>query len=265
MLKKLVLWLILAIILGTVLKTAFFGSSVNLAWKNNSYTPNQKLVENQILERFELEGFDDEGEQAWQLVGDTAHILEDGDIFIEKNVLLSVEKQIDVKGDKVLWQSQKSRFITNQDVVISHKDVEIQGTGSMGMVNDKFVQINRKIRMMIRSGTIVTCYGPAKIYYDENRVALYRDVWILDERGAVSADRMDGYFDPKEKELISVVASGNVRISRGEDVTFSDKAIYDTRTGSVRLEGAPEIDIRSAESAEEYKKYMDDDSPLQGT
>lgn len=229
-------------------------SSHSIGWLNRGKSEN--IAKDQVIEHFVLEGFDDNGNRIWELVGDSAHIDEQQDVFIEKNVVLTLQESTKIRTDKVLWQNKKSQFVTNQSVKVHHDQVEITGSGALGRMDQKFVQINQNIRMLINAGTIITCRGPLRIHQSENRIVLYRDVWILDERGAVSSDRMDAYYDTEARQVIAVIARGNVRVSRGEDVTYSDTAIYDARTGSVKLEGAPEIDIRSESSLEKTMELI---------
>ena len=72
---------------------------------------------------------------------------------------------------------------------------------------------------------------------------LYRKVKVVDERGSVTANRMDVFFDPDQKKAKEIIAIGNVLIEREGDTTRSKRAIYLPATGAVRLEGSPEITL----------------------
>lgn len=224
---------------------------VNVTPRNDA--PVAPSEQEQILEHFELEGFDAEGNQSWHLVGESAHVSLNKDVYIERNAILTLNRVTRVYADKVFWQHNKSRFITNQPVRIVHEGVEILGVGAQGRLNEKFVQLNENIRMNMSPGTVITAKGPMRVFQDRNQAILYRDVWILDPRGAVSSDRMDAFFDAESRQINQVIATSNVRISRGEDVTFAQKATYNVLTGSVKLEGAPEIEI--ADTTEAKEKY----------
>lgn len=254
--QKTILLILVVILFAVASKVGWIEliSTHGIGWLKRGHF--QKVVKDQVIEHFVLEGFDNDGNRAWELVGDSAHIDEEQDVFIEKNVVLTLQETTLIRTDKVLWQNKKSQFLTNQQVKVHHDQVQISGIGALGRMDQKFVQINQNVRMLINAGTIVTCQGPLRILQSENRIVLYRDVWILDERGAVSADRMDAYYDAEARQIIAVVAKGNVRVSRGEDVTYSDTAIYNARTGSVKLEGAPEIDIRSESSLQQTMELI---------
>lgn len=245
--KRTLFWVLAALFAGVLIGAFFQGGDKN----RTPQVPAEKApgdATDQVIESFKLEGFGEEGVSTWRLKGDTAHVAEKGNVFIEKNVELIVGGQTVINGDKVLWVGAESKFVTSQPVVVTHEEVRLTGRGALGDMNRKFIQINQNIRLTVPPSTLITCKGPAKIYQTENRFSLFRDVWIVDERGTVKADRMEGIFDPKERKIITVTAYGHVRISKGEDVTFCEVATYDTRVGSVKLEGAPEINIRSAQA-----------------
>lgn len=208
----------------------------------------------QVIEHFELEGFDDDGNASWRLVGESAHISTATDVFIERDVVLTMIGGAIIRTDKVFWQNAKTRFITSQPVKVLHRNIEVEGRGAIGKLNQKSIQINQDVRMRIEpDGTLVTCRGPMRILQGESRVTLYHDVSIHDTRGNLVADRMDAYFDPDTKKIVGITANGHVRITQDGDVSVADRAIYDTRTGSIRLEGAPEINIRDTNRLEEAK------------
>lgn len=199
----------------------------------------------QTVEHFELEGYDDDGSAAWRLVGESARVSPSTDVFIERDVVLTMMGGAIIRSDKVFWQNAKTRFITSQPVRVLHRNLLVEGRGAIGKLDQKSIQINQDIRMRIDpDGTLVTCRGPMRIMQGDSRVTLYHDVRIRDTRGDLASDRMDAYFDRETKKIVTVVASGNVRITKDGDISVADKAIYDTRTGSVRLEGMPEISIR---------------------
>jgi lipopolysaccharide export system protein LptA len=118
----------------------------------------------------------------------------------------------------------------------------------VGRLNDSFIQLNRDIEMLINRSTLLTCDGPLKIFYKENRMVFYRKVKVVDDRGVLKANRMDVLFDPEQKKVSQIIAIGNVIIERGTDITHSQRAIYSLATGSVRLEGNPEITMHKESS-----------------
>lgn len=206
--------------------------------------PVEAGAEGQIVEHFTLEGFQQNGDRVWELVGDSAHVGASSDVFIERNVILSIRGTTTIRGDKVYWRSNRSVLVTNQPVEITHGGHHITGIGALARADEEFIQINQKIRMALEGPVDVSCRGPFQVYRKENRATFWRGVQIVDSRGTVTADRMDVRFDEGEGRISQIIAKGNVVIRRGENRSASDEAVYDTRTQSVRLIGAPKLLIK---------------------
>lgn len=248
--KKLLVWILLAAGAAGI----WWMMGANLSSNPKAPAASDSDPKGQMIEHFELEGFDDDGNASWRLVGDSALVSSNTDVFIEKDVVLTMLGGAIIRSDKVFWQNSKTRFVTSQPVKVLHRNIEVEGRGAIGKLNQKSIQINQDIRMRIEpDGTLVTCRGPMRILQNESRATLYHDVRIRDTRGDLVADRMDAFFDPETRKIVMITASGNVRITRGDDISVADKAIYDTRTGSVRLEGMPEISIRDTNRLEPAK------------
>lgn len=106
--------------------------------------------------------------------------------------------------------------------------------------------------------TVITCNGPLEVDYQSNIAIFRNNVKVNDERGEIFADQMDVYFatdseDGKKVEGIEgmgidkIICIGNVEIHHGENITYSEKAIYDTETGMLTLTGSPKLVIFSTE------------------
>ncbi len=195
----------------------------------------------QELQQFALAGYDNQGQKFWNLKGDVAKINTDRTVFLDQNVSLELENNTTIEADHVEFSQEKGILRTNAPVFISHQNAKIRGIGAIGKLNEKFVQIQREIDMVISDTTHLVCRGPMKIYYDQNKIIFYRDVKVTDEKGTLAAQRMDVFMDPEQKKVSEIHARGDVVITRGGSVTHSDRAIYTVATGSVKLEGSPKI------------------------
>ena len=142
--------------------------------------------------------------------------------------------------------------MTEAAVHVDHESAQVKGMGAVGRLNEHFIQLNREIEMVINRSTRLTCDGPLKIFYDQNKMIFYRNVKVTDERGTLTAKRMDVLFDPTAKKVKQIIAIGDVMILRGTDTTRSRRAIYTLATGSVRLEGSPHITLHK-----ESQKLLD--------
>lgn len=202
----------------------------------------------QSLQKFNLTGFDEQGKKFWNLEGDTARIDPGQMVYLDQNVTLKLKESTVIKTDHVQWSQDGGILRTQAPVFVTHENTEIKGKGAIGRLNDSFIQLNRDIEMLINQSTLLTCQGPLKIFYKENRMIFYRKVKVVDERGVLKANRMDVIFDPNQKKVSQIIAVGHVTIERGTDTTHSQRAIYSLANGSVRLEGNPEITLHKDSS-----------------
>ena len=202
----------------------------------------------QSLQKFSLTGFDEQGKKFWNLEGDTARIDQGQTVFLDQNVTLKLKDSTIVRTDHVQWSQDGGVLRTHAAVFVTHENADIKGQGAIGRLNDSFIQLNRDIEMLINKSTLLTCQGPLKIYYKENKMIFYRKVKVVDERGVLKANRMDVLFDPVQKKVSQIIAMGNVSIERGSDTTHSQRAIYSLASGSIRLEGNPEITLHKDSS-----------------
>ncbi len=204
----------------------------------------QALVQSsrdQELQKFNLTGFDEQGKKFWNLEGETAKIDPGQTVFLEENVTLKMRDGTAVKTDHVKWDPKEGLLTTEARVHVVHRAAIIEGTGASGRPADSYVQLNRDIHMQINATTDLTCKGPMKIFYKDNKMIFYRNVTVVDDKGILKSNRMDVFFDSAEKKITKIIAMGNVQIDRGGDTSKSQKAIYDVASGSIKLVGNPEI------------------------
>jgi lipopolysaccharide export system protein LptA len=237
-----------------LLAVIFLGGLAVWHWKSGrSDDSTEKRAElisssaDQELQKFSLAGFDEKGKKFWNLEGDAAKIDPTQTVYLEENVTLKLKDDTIIHTDKVQWSQDRGYLRTDSPVEVERPNTHITGTGAIGRPNDGFVQLNRKITMKVQNGaTTITCDGPMKIFYNENKLIFYRNVRVTDARGVLKSKRMDVFFDNDKKEVDRIIAVGDVVIERGTDTTHSKRAIYSTATGSLRLEGNPEIELHKA-------------------
>lgn len=202
-----------------------------------------KASRDQQLEKFSLAGFDDKGDSNWKLEGESAKIDPGQTVYLDQNVTLRLRDNTVIRTDHVQWSQDGGTLRTESVVTVEHENATVRGRGAFGRPDEGFIQLNREIEMLINRSTRLTCVGPLKIFYNLNLMTFYRKVKVVDEKGTLTASRMDVTFDPDSKKVKEITALGGVTIERGQDVSRSKKAIYSVDTGAVRLEGNPEITL----------------------
>ena len=202
----------------------------------------------QQLQKFSLTGFDEKGKTEWNLEGDSAKIDLSRMVFLDQNVTLRLKDNTVIKTDHVQWSQDGGVLRTDAWVTVDYENTHVKGRGAYGRLSEGYIQLNRDIDMTMNSSTKLTCKGPMKIFYNQNLMHFFRKVKVVDSRGTLSARRMDVTLDSATRKIEKIIATGDVVIERGSDTTHSKRAIYSLDTGSIRLEGNPEVTLHNTGS-----------------
>jgi lipopolysaccharide assembly outer membrane protein LptD (OstA) len=162
-----------------------------------------------------------------------------------------------------VWDAEKKNVSTDASVNIKRPDMEITGTGAVCDIDGKTAELKQSVNAIFKSGevdsrgrfetvpymtdgpvTIITCDGPLELNYKQNRAFFHGNVKVEDSKGNIIADRIDVYFSPETRRVKCVVARGNVKIMNGENITYSEKAIYLVDQGRVILPNRPKLVIQ---------------------
>ncbi|MDP2941533.1 MAG: LPS export ABC transporter periplasmic protein LptC [Candidatus Omnitrophota bacterium] len=124
----------------------------------------------------------------------------------------------------------------------------------------------------------ITCDGPLEIDYQKNIASFYNNVKVTRQGSEIYSDKMFVYFIPGKKEeekeekkeekedekkasgegaglsgdmmgssIDKIIARGNVKVVRGENVSYSEEAIYNAVERKITLSGKPKLIIYSTE------------------
>jgi lipopolysaccharide export system protein LptA len=94
-----------------------------------------------------------------------------------------------------------------------------------------------------KTKTTITCDAEVEFNYSKNEGYFNKNVHVVNDEGTIDADRLTVYLDQNTKTVKTIVAEGNVKIQRGENMTYSDKATYIEADKKIVLEGAPKLVI----------------------
>ena len=100
--------------------------------------------------------------------------------------------------------------------------------------------VAEQVRVSMYPSTIITCDGPLEVDYEHSKATFHDNVHVTDERGELFADVMEVFFTPAH-EIDQVVSTGNVRIVRGDDTAYCDRAVYLQKEGRVLMTGQPKL------------------------
>ncbi|MBU4343093.1 MAG: LPS export ABC transporter periplasmic protein LptC [Candidatus Omnitrophica bacterium] len=188
----------------------------------------------------------------------------EGMVHLSENVVLKTTDGTALRTDSLDWDTETRSASTDEAVNIKKADFEVTGKGGALDLEQETAEIMEDVIANIASpetgilrdtgygirDTVITCDGPLELNYNTNRATFQNNVEVKDVEGNIFADRIDVYFNPGSKRVKCVVARGNVRIINGENVTYSEKAIYLVDEGRVILPKRPRLVIQNTNGHE---------------
>jgi LPS export ABC transporter protein LptC/lipopolysaccharide transport protein LptA len=238
-----------------------------------------KEAENQQVEGFNLQGYDNEGEKSWDIVGDSANIngseitlsnvnanaygdqqmnvkaergsinQADGKMRLEKDVIIKNDRGTKLVTDSLDWNRTEDLVSTEDKVVITDEGLLATGRGMSAKPGLKNAQINENVTVRMRtdpkekesSSVTVTSDGPMMIDQLNNVASFEKNVSAIQGDRNLKADRMEIYFDIDKNKIKELVCIGNVEIIQGENRTYADRAVYRAEDKKVVLSGRPKM------------------------
>ncbi|MCK5259993.1 MAG: LPS export ABC transporter periplasmic protein LptC [Candidatus Omnitrophica bacterium] len=229
---------------------------------------------------FNLQGYDEKGEKAWNVNGDTADIMGSeiilsnvdantfgeqkmnvtakkgtvdqvsGKMHLEEDVVITSEDGKQLTTDSLDWDRNEDLVTTEDDVMITDERMIATGKGMKARPGLKTAEILEDVTVMIEtkpekkeeSQTItITSDGPMIIDQAESVATFEDNVVAVQEGQTLKADRMEIYFDEGMSGIKKMVCLGNVEIEKGENKSFAKKAVYDAAEQKLTLSGRPKL------------------------
>ncbi len=180
-------------------------------------------------------------------------------VHLEKNVVIATESGAKLTTDYLNWDNQTSLVTTDAAVDIKKDNVVTTGVGIKGDVELRTVDLKRDVKVEIdnqKKKIVITCNGPLSINYTDNIAVFKKDVFVDDGESQMCADLMEVYFqaassvnkgEPFSGRIRKIIARGNIKIVRGENISLADEAVYDANNKTITLTGRPKLIIYSME------------------
>ena len=259
----------LIVTLLVIMQPCAFGQLTNSQTQNGD----------QKFEGFNLQGYDNEGQKAWDVKGDTANIVGtevelqnvnanaygeqkvnvtaesgsidqvNGNMKLRKDVVITSERGTQMLTDSLDWDKQKDLVSTEDKVLITDEQMTAKGTGMEAHPNLKTAQLKEDVTVMVDTEPdpalskllTVTCDGPMTIDQAKSIAILENNVVAIQDDRTLKTDRAEIYFDPKTNQIQQMICIGNVVIIQGENKTYADKATYNALDQKVILSGRPKL------------------------
>jgi lipopolysaccharide export system protein LptA len=171
----------------------------------------------QKIKDFYLSNVKEDGSKDWELKG-TEAVLRDN--YVDIN---NMEGKYYSEKDTITVKSEKAK-IDKQTMNADLKD-------------------NVELKIPNKDGTFVTvnCTGPLEMRYNDGLAIFNNNVVVDNAQGKLFSDKATVYFDTKDKTKMKIVAEGDVKIVKDDNIAFADRATYMGETKNVVLEGNPRL------------------------
>lgn len=235
-------------------------------------------VANQKIDDFYLSGFENKGEKNWEVKGTSALIEEDtvaikdvegytyqqdnkinvkadkgaynkqeSSMELEDNVHIQSDDGMDLKTEKLAWDQKSNKIATDDKVYITKdKDMEVEGEGLHADTQMKTATLDKNVEVKFQRKNnegfvMVTCDGPVEMNYSDGNIVFKNNVKMNDNEIEMAADIATMFFDQATKKIEKAIVEGNVKILRGKDITYAQKATYYDANKKIILEGSPKL------------------------
>lgn len=196
-----------------------------------------------------------------------------GNVHLEDDVVITTAKGARLTTNTLDWDRNNQIISTGDQVNIQRDNLILVAQGARGEPDFKKVNLQKEVRVEInpdlakQSGSglkqkiIITCDGPLEVDYEKNIATFYNNVKVDQEDNQIYSDHMEVYFtksdkqatEPKEagnlmgSQIDKIVAKGNVKIVRGDNISYSEEAVYNALEKKIILTGKPQLIIYSTE------------------
>jgi hypothetical protein len=206
-------------------------------------------VQHKVLS-FNLEGLNDKGAKKWDVKGESAEAVSENEVRLDNITAKAYgeEAQAVITADQGVYDKVKNNVRLQKNVKATIESTNgfnggfagvtgpgAQASGPSGAPSEK--KADRK------STTIITCDGEVEFDYERNVAFFTKNVHVDSEDGSIVADRITVNLNPDTRQVKDIVAEGSVKIKRGDNMTYSEKAVYDAVTKKVTLAGRPKLII----------------------
>lgn len=193
-----------------------------------------------------------------------------GVVHLEDNVVITTSNGAKLTTDSLDWDRKQQIVSTLDSVNLKRSDMNLSGVGAKGQTGLKQVALAKDVRLDIepmdklkgkKEKILITCDGPLEVDYEKNIAIFYNNVKVEKSDLTIHSDKMEVYFiprseDPKKEQGAAVMSSsinkivsiGNVRILRGENISYSQEAVYTAKDKRIVLTGRPQILIYQTEN-----------------
>ncbi|MGE5308526.1 MAG: LPS export ABC transporter periplasmic protein LptC [Deltaproteobacteria bacterium] len=199
-----------------------------------------------------------------------------GKVHLEKDVVVTTSDGTKMTTDQLNWDKKEQVVSTPSQVNILKQDMVITGQGAYGRTDLNKMDLQKDVKVNIAGNArrpgqtegptgasanpiTIRCDGPLQIDYASDTAVFNTNVNVLTGDCRIESDRMDVFFLRSRRDkaqrntgfagskIERIVAKGNVKITRNEDVSYCEEATYTAADRKVSLSGSPRLVIYPTE------------------
>ena len=193
-----------------------------------------------------------------------------GVVHLQDNVVITTTSGSKLTTDTLDWDRKQQIVSTLDKINLTRSDMHLSGQGAQGQTGLKQIVLEKDVRLNIlaqdkqaskKEKILITCDGPLDVDYEKNIAIFNNNVKVEKPDLTIYSDKMQVYFTPNQQDsasaegfagisssLSKIVALGNVRIIRGENISNSQEATYTAIDKKISLTGRPQIIIYQTEN-----------------
>ena len=202
-------------------------------------------VQHKVLS-FNLEGLNEKGARKWDVKGESAEAISENQVKLNNITAKSYgeEAEATIVADKGIYDKTKNNVTLRQNVKATIENTQAFASDFMDLPSNANNKAKAKASPDKKKGaTVITCDGEVRFEYENNMAYFEKNVKVVNDDGTIDADKITVNLEPATRKIKDMVAEGNVKITRGEDTTYSQKAVYIEAEKKVVLTGRPKIVI----------------------
>ncbi len=207
----------------------------------------------------------------------------DGKVHLQDNVVITTSQGATLTTDSLDWDRKNQTVTTVDQVNIARDNMMAAALGASGEPNLKKVDLEKEVNVQIfpqeknaegapenkATKITITCDGPLQVDYDAGIATFNNNVKVDRDDAQIYSDTLLVYFlnnkqsQDKEQEekdaagaegvagmgskIDKIIARGNVKIVQGENISYSQEAVYSGMSKKITLVGKPRLVIYSTE------------------
>ena len=197
----------------------------------------------------------------------------EGRVHLEQNVVIKTSSGGRLTTNSLDWDRKKQLVSTKDSVNLEKENMVTTAQGAIAKPDLNQITLEKDVSVNIvtdpskdsdaqaKERIVITCDGPLEIDYARNLATFKNNVQVDKQDLQILSDAMDVYFIRQDKNtavldnepalmgsrIDKIVARGNVKIIRGENVSYSDEAVYNAVDKKIILSGRPRLVIYSTQ------------------